>query len=62
MYHAVIFAWDSISQLETAGTFWDPPLYPIKTLLAISAIVLLLQGFAQSIRDLYFAVKGEEIS
>jgi TRAP-type mannitol/chloroaromatic compound transport system permease small subunit len=40
---------------------WGPPLYPLKTVIAISFILLGLQGIAKFIRDITFLIKGEEL-
>lgn len=53
-----IYSW-SIS--ETTFTMWAPPLYPLKTIIAVSFILLGLQGLAKLIRDLTFLIKGEEL-
>jgi len=46
---------------ETTFTMWAPPLYPLKTVIALSFILFGLQGLAKFIRDVVFLVKGEEI-
>jgi len=61
LYQGTRMAWDSISILETAGTHWDPPLYPIKMVIPLSALLILFQGAAKLIRDLNIAIKGKEI-
>ncbi|GEA14747.1 transporter DctQ-related protein [Moorella sp. E308F] len=53
-----IYSW---SIKETTYTMWAPPFYPLKTVVAISFILLGLQGLAKWIRDLIFVIKGEEI-
>ena len=40
-------------------TPWMPPIYPLKTVVPISATLLLLQGFAELVRSLYAARKGQ---
>lgn len=46
------FAWDSVLLRESAGTPWDPPIYPVKLAIPIAAALILLQGLAHLIRDL----------
>lgn len=58
---AANYAWRSILVGETAGSAWDPPIYPIKMALAIGVALLLLQGMAKFIRDLHLAIKGCEL-
>jgi TRAP-type mannitol/chloroaromatic compound transport system permease small subunit len=61
LYQGARMAWGSLSILETAGTYWDPPLCPIKMVIPLSALLLLLQGAAKLIRDLNIAIKGKDI-
>lgn len=46
---------------ERTFSMWAPPFYPLKTVIAISFILLGLQGLAKWIRDLVFLIKGETI-
>ena len=49
---SVKFAWTSIQGLEKSWTSWAPPIYPLKTLMAIGFIMLLLQGVSSIIKDI----------
>jgi len=51
----------SISILEKSYTMWSAPLYPLKAIIALSFILLSLQGIAKIIRDFILVVRGEEI-
>jgi TRAP-type mannitol/chloroaromatic compound transport system permease small subunit len=42
-------------------SFWYPPAGPYRTIFAIGIFLLLLQGFARFVRDLYFVIRGESI-
>jgi len=53
-------AWDSFGFRETDSTSFAPPLYPIKMMIPLGALLILLQGLAKFIRDLTFAVTGKE--
>ena len=55
------FAWESILLGETSGTPWNPPVYPVKIAFVVGVAMLLLQGSAIFIRNLYFVIKGEEL-
>jgi TRAP-type mannitol/chloroaromatic compound transport system permease small subunit len=55
------YARRSVSVLETSGSAWDPPVYPIKLALMAGVFLLLLQGIAKFIRDLHFAIKGTRL-
>ncbi len=39
----------------TSGTPWSPPIWPIRSFIALGSLLLLLQGVATSIRDLNIA-------
>ncbi len=43
------------------NSFWYPPAAPYRTIFAIGLFLLILQGLARFIRDLYFVIRGEEI-
>lgn len=54
------YAWDSVKVLEKTGSPWNPPIYPLKFAIPVGALLLLLQSIANFIRDLNFAIKGQE--
>lgn len=43
------------------NSFWYPPAGPYRTLFSIGLLLLIIQGLAQLVRDIYMAVKGEAI-
>jgi len=55
------YARRSVSVMETSGSAWDPPVYPIKLAMMAGIVLLLLQGIAKFIRDLHFAIKGHKL-
>ena len=60
-YYGAEYAWDSVTRLQSSGTAWDPPLYPFKLMIPISAFLLLLSGVAKFIRDLNMVIRGKEL-
>ena len=52
------FAWQ-MQEASYAGA-WRPPIYPIKTVLPLAALLLLLQGVAEFIRTLGIAVRRKQ--
>ena len=42
-------------------SFWYPPAGPYRTVFALGLFLLILQGVAKFIRDLYFVIRGESI-
>ena len=55
------YSWQSFQLRETSASAWDPPVYPIKIALTLGALLVLLQGTAEFIRNLYRIVKGKSI-
>lgn len=43
------------------STFWYPPAAPYRTIFTIGLFLLLLQGTASFIRNLYFIIRGEPL-
>jgi TRAP-type mannitol/chloroaromatic compound transport system permease small subunit len=46
-------AWDSLSRFEHSQSAWNPPLYPAKLMIPLAALLLILQGLAKLIRDIF---------
>ncbi len=46
-----VWALDSIKGGETTGTPWNPPIWPVKLAIPVAAILVLLQGIANVVRD-----------
>lgn len=44
--------WTSFRQGEGTGTPWNPPIWPVKLAIPLAALLLLLQGIANLLRDL----------
>jgi len=59
-YAAVLYAAHSWALWEHSWSAWKPPLYIFKTVMPVGLILLLVQGVANFIRDIY-RLKGEEI-
>lgn len=51
------WAWESIVNGETAGTMWDPPIWPMKSIIVLGALLLLLQACSKIVCD-FKVVKG----
>jgi len=54
------FAIQSIAFRERLSSAWAPPIYPVKLVIPVAAGLLILQGAAKFIRDLYTAITGRE--
>lgn len=45
-------AWTSYLQGEGTGTPWNPPIWPVKACIPLAGVLLLLQTFSNTLRDL----------
>ncbi len=61
-YTGWFFYWDSQVMWELTFTDWAPPLYPVKFTVFLGCLLLLLQGFANFVRDLHIAATGRELA
>jgi TRAP-type mannitol/chloroaromatic compound transport system permease small subunit len=61
LWHGFVFAKDSWATWETSWSTWAPPLYPIKTVIPVTALLLLFQGISEVIKKVIFLKTGEEI-
>lgn len=52
-----VYAW-AVNERMTE-TYWHPPFGPLRTVVAIGALMMLLQSFANFIRDLYALIRNE---
>jgi TRAP-type mannitol/chloroaromatic compound transport system permease small subunit len=50
-YYSCVMAATSWRQWEHASSSWAPPIYPIKTLMAVGFVLFLLQGIAKLLQD-----------
>jgi TRAP-type mannitol/chloroaromatic compound transport system permease small subunit len=53
------FAAESWAAREASWSVWGPPMYPYKTVIPVTAFLLILQGFSIFVRRLYVAMKKE---
>jgi TRAP-type mannitol/chloroaromatic compound transport system permease small subunit len=54
-------AWDSFKVRETEPTSFAPPVYPIKMMIPLGALLILLQGLARFLRSLALAISGKDM-
>ena len=52
LYYGWSYAANSWQMLEKSWSIWGPPLYPFKTVLPVTAAMLLLQGISEVIKDI----------
>ncbi|KJS12667.1 MAG: hypothetical protein VR67_07925 [Peptococcaceae bacterium BRH_c8a] len=46
----VIFSWSKQEKIYSG--IWDPPIYPVKTVIAVAMLLLLIQGIAELIKNI----------
>lgn len=61
LFSGIRFAATSWAMHETSWSVFGPPVYPIKTVIPVTAFLLILQGFSIFVRKLYAARKGRKI-
>lgn len=61
LWEGLSFASTSWQMKETSWSVFAPPLYPIKTVIPVAALLLLIQGFSIFARQLYVVAKGERL-
>lgn len=61
LYEGIKFAKNSWAMRETMWGMFQIPVYPFKTIIPITAFLLLIQGLAIFIRQLYLFIKGEDL-
>ena len=61
-YTGWFFYWDSQVIWEHSFTEWGPSLYPVKFTVFLGSLMLLLQGFANFVRDAHFAATGRQLA
>ncbi len=60
--HSIIYAYYSWEVLECSYiSYWQPPVYPIKTVMVVGFILFALQGMAEFIRLIFQVFRGEYI-
>jgi TRAP-type mannitol/chloroaromatic compound transport system permease small subunit len=61
------FLWDSsdfamvswIRQEVGISSPWSPPIYPFKTVMPVTAVLLILQGISEFVKSLHAAIRGK---
>ena len=61
LYEGIKYAANSWKIAETSWSAFAPPLYPIKTVIPITAALLLIQGASIFIRRIHMVIKGKEL-
>lgn len=59
LVEATVVAWSSVQTREMHYSFWAPPIYPLRVVMAIGVFLLLIEGIAKFITKL-LAVMGDK--
>ncbi len=54
------YAWSSLVRLEPCSTPFRAPLYPIKLMIPIGALLIFLQELAHLFRNIYIVITGKQ--
>lgn len=60
LWHGSRYAWGSLIRLEPGNTPFRAPLYPVKLMIPVGALLIILQELAQLWRNLYIIFTGKE--
>ncbi len=53
------FASNSFAYRETLSSAWGPPIYPVKMVIPVAALLFILQASARLIRDIHVLITGK---
>ncbi len=56
-YVEAAHSWDILE--KSFQTAWYPPLYPFKTVIPFTAVLLITQGVSEFLKSVYAALRGE---
>lgn len=58
LYYGTIYAWESWVFMETSWSISATPVYPVKTVIPVSMLLLLLQGISVCYKKIVFLRRG----
>ena len=61
LWDGVKFALTSIMYMEHSMSPWEPPIWPVKLCIPFAGFLMLLQGLAKTLNDIFIAVTGGEV-
>jgi len=61
-YYGFQYSYNSWGMLENSWSSWGPPVYPIKTVIPVTAVLLFLQGISEVIKTVDILVQAKEVS
>jgi TRAP-type mannitol/chloroaromatic compound transport system permease small subunit len=58
-FEGTYYAQESWAIKEVSSTVFAPPVYPLKTVIPLTALMLFIQGISDFLKNLIFVAKGE---
>ena len=59
VWQSALWFWEAYTEKLTSGTIWDPPIWPMRLIILVGAVMLMLSGAAKSIRDILIVIGHE---
>ena len=59
LYVGGSIAWESLVTREHSDSAWNPPLYPMRIMIPLGALLLILEGLTKLIYDILSLIKGD---
>ena len=56
-----VVGWESLTNREHSFSVWAPPIYPVKLVIPLAAILILLQAVVKLINDINIVIKGRTL-
>jgi TRAP-type mannitol/chloroaromatic compound transport system permease small subunit len=60
LYVGGSMAWDSLTTWEHSESAWNPPVYPVKMMIPLGALLLFLEGLTKLANDILGLIKGPD--
>jgi len=60
LWYGSRYAWVSLMRLDPCNTPFRAPLYPVKLMIPLGALLIILQELAQLLRNFYFVITGKQ--
>jgi len=61
LIEGMYYAQESWAIKEVSYTVFAPPIYPIKTVIPLTAFLLLIQGISDFLKNIIFVTRGERL-
>jgi len=59
VYFGSAMAFESVQRLERSGSAWNPPLWPVRLMIPVAAVLLLLQAVVKLLQDILTLLGSE---